>query len=292
MSENFWSIFLIVIIANVTTILLLLIFLWSAYVYLVLKERNRLLKFLGVNTNSPNLNILVSRIEVKPKGSKPTEGEEIENGYVGAAIAKAEYEAADILYKKINPTWLAKIPNRLRDSLSHKFISIARLETKIDVCPKELDEIPKRSNLILIGSSVYNRGTKFYLDYAKNHGFMFAREKDSRGEFKRFIQLCEIGKKPIQIEGRSADRELGIIQKIKNDNGNSIIVCAGLGDETTIECAKYLADKILKIESEYHQKEFGICLGYEIINGNIITSAQPNIVMEVKLERANNIKSK
>ena len=283
MPDNLTSNVISGIIANFLTAVLFFILTWTVYLFFIIRERKRLLRFLGVNHKFPNLKILLSRVEVKPGGTIPVEGETIHHGYVGPAISKPEYDAALILYRRINPRWLASIPNRVRDLLSRRYISLIRLEPMIDVSPKNIDEIPKRTNLILVGSSVYNGATKLYLDQSKESFEFSSKDKLSEGgKFERVIKLRKYGMEGVEIPGRSRKRELGIIQRVSNkEDGNTVLISAGLGAEATFGCTKYLAENMADLESKYRQKEFGICLAFEKQGDDIINSSPPRVIEEI-----------
>jgi hypothetical protein len=244
-------------IANICTAIAFAVVAYMIYLRSLFTERKKTLKFFGITPKSKQLTIIVSRLKIKPGGTEPIDGQTISKGYTEIAIAKPEYDGALLLSKLIEPRWIAIIPKTLRDWLSNRYVSFARIEASIDVSPKSEGEVPK-TNIISIGSSIYNAATSEYL---KHPSCKFQFEKI--GE-ERVIVSHKLGSKGI-VPGRDAmDRELAVIQRVHDKQfGNTVIICAGLGWEATYASIEYLLKNRQKIELKCKDNDFGILLAGE-----------------------------
>lgn len=260
--------------ANLVTAFILAVLGLITFGVVYIIERERLLRFFGITNRLPELRIYVSRLEIKPAG---TEGfMPISVGYTGPSISKIEYEAALLVRSLVRSRSLALIPRTLRDWLGQQNVSIRELDPSIDISPRSIEEVAS-DNLIVLGSPVYNNVSKHYFEKSSCR---FIYGKDASGE--RGFKLRMSGIEDTPIQGRSAGRELAVLQRFNDPrHGNSVFVCAGLGGEATYGSVRYLVDNWKTLHRKYGEREFAICLAFPGQQSGGGPVVEPIIVLEM-----------
>jgi hypothetical protein len=188
------------IISNVITALIGVIL--PVSLYLVTKRRS-LFRFFGINQRVPGARIYVSRLEVIGRGTQGTE--ETRVGSTGNAINVLEYKAALEICGLLKEKLLFLLPRDILSPLYQRYISFLPLDPQIDIGPKEIKELDKNTNLILIGGSVYNWISKHYLDLPHSY-FVFNRDEDRNVILK--VKMGGLKNIP-ELPGRKVGSELG-----------------------------------------------------------------------------------
>jgi hypothetical protein len=243
------------VIASLISAIILAVLGFGIYLAFYLKERQGLLRFFGVSKKLPRLRIYLSRMEIKPGGTVGFEP--VSQGYSGPSISEVEYEGALLIRNRLRSTLVALLPKRVQYWLGQHHITLLTLDPPVDVCPQALGDLAL-DNRVTLGSSIYNLYSKHYLEYPCSQFYFF---KTNNGE--RVIRIRSRGLKDVEIPGRSAERELGVIQRIIDSaHGNTVFICAGLGASATYGCARYLIENWKKLFRKYGDTEFGICLAF------------------------------
>jgi len=248
------------VIANLLAALIIAFLGVGTYVLVLITERKKLFRFFGINSQQPNLGIYLSRLQIKPHGT--IGAEPLNAGYSGPSVTKIEYEGGSLLRDALNSNILFLLPKRLQGWLSQQHASLIVVNPSIEISPEDLGTPPfdnmVSDNMIILGGGIYNRLAKRYLEHSSCQ-FYFSREEDG----KRIIRIKNGGMKDVEIPGRASNRELGIIQKIRDEkHGNTVFLCAGLGSSATFGCARFLAENWRQLQRRYKDEEFGICLGF------------------------------
>ncbi len=222
----------------------------AAYVWGWLPKRAQS-RWMGMSGKTPHLQIYASNLNIKR--ADPVEGEAVRTGFIGTAMNEREYISA----------------LKLRDSLraSRVFEGIADLfgrqvkQTDVKVCPRKWDEeLVPRSNLVFLGSPIYNSGTKYYLDRQPlvdgKRRVEFVLEDAGRVlrvERQSYMRTSCAGGAPGEYED-----DYGVIYRM-NLRGISVFICAGLGTDGTCYAANHLATRWKEIKTECGEGGF-ICL--------------------------------
>ena len=240
------------VLANLISALLITMIGLITFSAIFLVERQKLLRFLGVNRRAQDISIYVSRLEIKPGGT--TGFENLTKGYHGPGIIRIEYKGALLVRDLLYLRFIARLPNSIKRIITEKYITLANIDPSIDVSPSKLDEIPDH-NLILLGSSIYNLATKEMLKQSSSEYEFFRKENGALS--LRLRREC------LEIPGREAGRELGIIERINDTRkGRTTFICAGLGASATYGCARYLAENWRHLRRYYKENEFSLCLAF------------------------------
>ncbi len=252
----------------------------ALYLLLYFTERQRLLHFFGVRSSMPRLRIYVSRLQIKPKG---TEGfEPLTNGYSGPSITKLEYDGALLVRDLVRSSILGTLPERLSGWLGHHHVGFQTLDATVDVCPRELGNVDFGSNLVVLGTGIYNLVAKHYLDHER---CQFAFTKNEQGE--RVIRVRQGGLRDVAIPGRSSGREIAVLQRINDEqHGSSSFLCAGLGSSATYGCARYLVQHWHELLRRYGDREFAVFLAFPGQQPDAEAVVDPLVIFETGPQRA------
>ncbi|HWM94137.1 MAG TPA: hypothetical protein VN493_25495 [Thermoanaerobaculia bacterium] len=227
-----WLDFLVDVAASIFTgaVAVVAVYVWS---WLSKRAQRR---WMGMSGKKPGLQIYASNLTIKPAGAEPVEGEAVTVGFTGAAMNEKEYLSALKLRDSLRPP-------RIIEGVTELFRR--RVEPMdVHVCPRKWDErkVP-HSNLVFLGSPIYNSGTKHYL---KGERVKFSLDAD-----KRRVLLID----DQEYTRSSSVDDYGVIYRM-NRNGRSIFICAGLGTEGTCEAANHLAVRWKEIREECQGGEF------------------------------------
>ena len=259
--------------ADLISAVIITIFGVATFIAAFIFERQKLLKFFGINARNPGLSVFVSRLEIKPGGT--TGFEPLAKGYFGPGIIRVEYRGALIIRDVFRSSLLGRLPRGLQGWLRQQAIVLADIDPSIDVSPQNIDEL-QNGNLVLLGTGIYNLGSKIYLDHPSS---CFRYGKNDKGD--RVFVLNTPGMEGVEMPGRSINRELGVVQRINDRKNNRVIfICAGLGASATYGCARYLMENWKKLHRTYKDGEFGICLAFEGQPFNSEDVARPKPVYE------------
>lgn len=262
------------VIANLIATLIFAILGLASYVAIFVTERQGLLRFFGVSNKLPRVHIYLSRLEIKPGGTVGFEP--ITKGYSGPSINKIEFEGALLIRNQLRSATLALLPKKLRDWLSQQHVSLIALDPAIDTSPQDLRSVAF-DNMVVLGSSIYNRVAKRYLEDPSCH-FCFAQKDDG----ERVIKIKAGGLKDVEIPGRSSGRDLAILQRIYDkEHGNTVFLCSGLGASATFGSVRYLAENWKELYRKYECAEFALCLAFPGQAYDSEAVVNPVIVYEV-----------
>jgi hypothetical protein len=211
----------------------------AVYVWAWLPKRAQR-RWMGMTSKKPALQIYASNLTIKAAGAEPVEGEAVTVGFTGAAMNEREYLSALKLRDSLRPS-------RFIEAVADLFGRRVE-ETDVHVCPRKWDErrVP-HSNLVFLGSPIYNSGTKHYLEGQER--VKFVSDAPEGNPKQRVLRVDDQNylRSPGVEGGYSND--FGVIYRMKQ-NGRSIFICAGLGSEATCEAASYLATRWKEIRAE------------------------------------------
>lgn len=260
------------------------------YLFFYWQNRKDKLYFFGINNDKFDTKIYVSRLEIKENG---TEGNiDIERGFSGPAINKLEYEAGLLIQKELESKTIALLPKKFRDWLGKKNVILNTLKIPIVISPHRNRESSIKnyinSNLFLLGSSMYNLPSKYYLekylpDQAEQYGLYenYCIYDQDQKKCERIIGIRFKNTNDFEDfkpKGRSHERELAIIHKFKDkDTGMTIFLFLGHGSSATFGSVRYLVNKWSELYIKYKHKEFIICLAFR---GQRANEANGNSVVE------------
>jgi hypothetical protein len=229
----------------------------STYFVVFFAERQRILQFFGISSELPRICIYLSRIEVGPGGAEIYEPGVRQ--YTVTYISKIEYDGALIIRNKLRTRLLARFPKRFLDWLEQQHISLIAIDPEIESSPAFENSIPY-DNLVVFGSTVYNLATKRYMEHPSCLFSFITTDTGDPG-----IVIRSGGLKDVEIPGRASGRELAIIQRVKDEeHGNTVFICAGLGQSATFGSARYLIDNWRKLHRQYGSRDFGVCLAFPL----------------------------
>jgi hypothetical protein len=219
----------------------------------MLINRGRMLRFFGISSSCPKLDVYLSRLMVV----KTTGWEEIKVGYQGPAVQKLELDGAILARDLLKSRRVAVLPQPVRKMLGRLFISIAPVDPSIKVSPEknDLDEMNKGQNIISLGSQVYN--SVFQKHNGQSKYFEFGKDADGERAI-RVKQEAFIG----DHLTRRNNREIGIIERVNADN-RSVFYCAGLGASATFGCVRYLIENWEKLYERNGLSEFALFLVFQ-----------------------------
>lgn len=270
--------FVLNIASDITAAIIITLFGILSIFFFYILDRQRMLKFFGINNNNPRITIFVSRLEIIPGGT--TGFEPLTQGYFGPGIIRVEYKGGLLVREALRSRLLARLPQGFQEWLSTRSIALTDVEPTIDVSPKGSDEFPN-DNLILLGTGIYNLGSKIYLGHPSS---CFEYSKNEKGD--RVFKLRTRGMEGVEIPGRSAGRELGIIQRINDHNcGRTIFICAGLGASASYGCVRFLMENWKTLQRNHKDNEFGICLAFSEQSYNSDAVTTPYKVYEFQNNR-------
>lgn len=235
--------FLLNVAANVVTGAgaVLAVYLWA---WLPKRAQRR---WMGMTSRKPTLQIYASNLMIKPGGAEPVEGETVTVGFTGSAMNEMEYLSALKLRDALRPS-------RFIEAVS-ELIGRPIEEPDVHVCPPWDERRAPGANLVFLGSSIYNSGTKFFL--GRQDRLKFILDAPPGGPKQRVLR---VGDRPFvrqpAPEGVFSD-DYGLICRI-NQGGRSIFICAGLGAEGTCEAAVYLATRWKALRAKYGNEGFAI----------------------------------
>lgn len=205
-------------------------------------------RWMGMVAKQPSLQIYTSNLKIKRGGTEAVEGETITAGFVGSAMNEREYQSALKLRDSLRPSRIIEVFAELINR---------RLEqTDVHVCPPKWDERrAPLSNLVFLGSPIYNSGTKYYLQ--DNRRIKFVLSTDNKRVLK--IEEQEFTRKSEPDGTPNPSDDVGMICRT-NKGGRSIFICAGLGTEGTCDAANHLAVRWRSIREMCGSREFIILL--------------------------------
>lgn len=233
---------------------------WSIVVFVswcfLWLEKARVLKFFGINRRCRDVKIYVSRVDVKPSGVRTLEPNV--EGFSGTVISHIEYKGAIFLQKKLRSLYLIRLPEGFRHWLGELNPTLIAVEAEIEPCPKELG-IPN-CNLVLIGSNNYNSLTKQCI--AKFTSLPLSFEVNDEAQELYIMDRTY----KYAYEGHKR-RQYGMIQRVKDEDGHVIVICAGYSQGATIGCVRYLANHWRQIYKR-HGERFGLVLEWPELMDN------------------------
>lgn len=221
----------------------------AVYVWAWLPKRAQR-RWMGMTSKKPALQIYASNLTIKAAGAEPVEGEAVTVGFTGAAMNEKEYLSALRLRDSLRPS-------RIIEAVSDLFRRRVE-ETDVHVCPRKWDErrVP-HSNLVFLGSPIYNSGTKHYLEGQTRVRFL--SETPEGGPKQRVLRVDDQNyMRSLGADGGYSN-DFGVIYRMEQ-NSRSIFICAGLGSEATCEAASYLATRWKEIKAEYGSGGFIILI--------------------------------
>ncbi|MEO1378136.1 MAG: hypothetical protein AAFW70_28460, partial [Cyanobacteria bacterium J06635_10] len=205
-------------------------------------------------------------------------------GFIGSAIIKLEYDAGILIKQELESKVVAVVPDDLIDWLGNNIITLKNLKIPINASPKksEKDKVKNYidTNLFLLGSSMYNLPSKYYLeDYLpKNADKYCFYEKNDQGI--RIIGIRSKSEETI-FHGRSQNKEIGFIHRFKDKNtGMMVFLCVGHGSSATCGCVRYLINQWRFLYSKYKLSEFIICMEFVGQEPNADLIVKPNIIWQ------------
>ena len=123
-------------------------------------------------------------------------------------------------------------------------------------------------NIITIGSHLYNSVTRYFQDNEISPFLVFSDLRSlnntNGSEGNELCVLVNRGSlRDLILNGRSKNRELAIIQRIKNTKtGVMIMFCSGTGQSATMGAVQYLSRNWKNISQEYIDLDFALCLAF------------------------------
>ena len=276
------------VLVNIVSTLILAFIGFVAYAYLYWKNRRDILHFFGISNASPNVSIYVSTLNVKPGGTTGIEA--IDQGYAGAAINKLEYEGALLIQKELKARPLALLPRKLQDWLGQDNIELRTVEVPVKLSPpKTTNRDPAfDSNLIILGTGVYNSLAHYYLkEYFEKHKrlypwYFYHDKKDGQ----RIIGIRQERFEDSLIDGRENQIEPAFIQRIHDaDRKTTVFICSGLGSSATFGSARYLAEHWKELQRKFNKDEFGVALLFFNQKPDDEFVGQPQVCYEAFLGR-------
>lgn len=238
------------------------------------RNRRKKLHFFGIKSQRPDMNIFLSRIEIREGGTKGLIP--IKRGFFGAAITQLEYEACMMIKSEVDSSLLALFSKEFRDWLNLDNLSLRDLRLKIEVSPgsnreESIDDYLNQ-NVFIIGSSMYNLLTHYYLlDYFKEkrgwHCF-YEEVEVAPGESERIIGVRKINSKgevitEIPMKGRASGQEVGIIHKFYDAKRKiTVFLCFGHSASSTYGSVRYLIKHWKVLQKKCDARGFIICLAF------------------------------
>lgn len=285
--REFWINVLVEIVA--TLVIALGGFVTYAYIYW--KSRKKILHFFGIKSSKPNICVCVSALNIKPGGSVGIEP--VVTGYVGTATTKLEYEGALSIQKVLKAQPFVLLPRTLQDWLGQKNIELRNVDIPIKLSPPESKTLDPEfnSNLIVLGTGVYNSLSHYYLkEYFARHTDLypwhFYHEKNQQGQRVIGIRRRDLEDSP--VTGRTNRIEPAFIQRIYDvDRKITVFVCAGLGSSATFGSARYLSENWRYLQRTFGDEEFGIGLLFYNQDPDKEFVNEPTVYYEGLLRRAN-----
>ncbi|MEM8612118.1 MAG: hypothetical protein AAGF93_08890 [Cyanobacteria bacterium P01_H01_bin.105] len=259
------------------------------YMFFYWRNRKEQLEFFGLTTKNPNIELYLSRLQVKPQG---TEGLiHIDRGFIGPAIIKIENDAALRVRQELEAKVLALFPQKVQDWLGRQSINLKALKIPIKIGPPKSDEGNVHeylnTNLILLGSKMYNLLSKYYLEeYLPKHSSCYCYyEKNEEGERIIGIRYKEGNIDDTPMKGRSYGREIGFIHRFRDIESNiTVFLCIGHGSSATSGSVRFLMKRWKELHKEYGSRDFIICLAFEGQIANEEPIVKPKVVWKKKVD--------
>jgi hypothetical protein len=204
------------------------------------------------------------------------------HGYSGPSITKPEYDAALLVRELVRGSFLAGISDHVGGWLGHHHVSFQTLEAPIDVSPKDVGNIDFDSNLVVLGTGVYNLVAKHYIAHDR---CQFSFKKNRRGE--RIVTIRRGGLSDIVIPGRSRGREIAVLQRINDDTRHTaVFLCAGTGSSATYGCVRFLVTRWPQLQKRHRDGEFAVFLAFPGQSPDTQAVVEPVIVYETGTDDA------
>jgi hypothetical protein len=148
---------------------------------------------------------------------------------------------------------LDKIPDAIRDLLTSRQPSLARIDIFFHPSPSSMSEVSDGA-VVFVGGSLVNIGTRYYqrtlslveIDY-EGHEVVVTRGSLKGVRIKPTSETITIegGKRPAH--------DLGIIERIQdNENKRIAIIAAGTGSNGAMAAVLYLADHWQELHSQFY----------------------------------------
>ena len=252
------------------------------------RNRKEKLSFFGITQKNPEISLYLSRLEVKRQG---TEGLiPIDRGFMGPAIIKIENDAALCVKEELEQKILAVLPKSILVWLGKQNLSLRSLKVPINIGPPKSAESSiheyLNTNLILLGSKMYNLLSKYYLeDYLPRKSSCYCYyEKNKEGE--RIIGVrYRNGIEDMPLRGRSHGREIGFIHRFKDtESGINVFLCIGHGSSATHGSVKYLLENWRDLNKAYGSNDFIICFAFRGQVANQEPIVKPEIIWRKKID--------
>jgi hypothetical protein len=270
------------LLANLITAAILGLIGFVAYAAVFITERNRLVRFFGMKRRPLSVRLYLSRLQIVAGGT--TGFESLRDGYVGPSISKIEYDGALLIARSFSSSMIALMPASVRTWIAHRYPRVGTLTPSIDVCPRHLSSVASGGTVIALGGAVYNAITQHYLKHPSCPFYFDKRADGQRALWKRHVGLRDY-EPPIEIEGRSMARELGIVQKLYDSTTDTtVFICAGLGSSATVGCAKYLAENWRSLLHRHGDGAFALCLAFQDQQPDSELVVDPLLIHEVSCD--------
>lgn len=236
------------------------------------RQRKRLFAMLGLDPRAPTLRLFVSRLDVIRGGSQGTDGR-LAVGFVGPALMELEYLGARSICGLLEEPFLDALPDSLRGLLEGRGRYLADVDIHIAVSPPpEARRLPQErgtDSVVLLGSDVYSsvvrdiyRGPCTFVKLvAESSGADFDASQPSTDQPTFAVRT---DRKWLTIEGRSAGRELGTVQRITLPSGRRVLMCAGISASATRGSGEYFSRHWRVLDDAFGQDDFMIVLSFPL----------------------------
>jgi hypothetical protein len=244
-------------------------------------DRRRLLRFFGVRADNPNLFIYLSRILVKPSGSRGFIGAEessprngradstdfepevynVKTGFQGPAASRTELLASQRVQRLFTELSVLRIrARRLRDLIGRLSVVLSYVNVEIDTSPPREIWSPRAGAVVLLGSGVYN-GLTYGIEKRAATFFRLHRTAEGSRSWQPRPGRSDLG---LSIPGRDPnkdlDRELAVLERIPGYP--SLIRISGTSDAGTAGAATFLAGSWREL-SRLGADKFAILLAFD-----------------------------
>jgi hypothetical protein len=249
------------LIGTLGSVLAALLWFWLPFAitrYVYARAHDERCRFLGFSRAAPRMCIYSSRLHIGPGGaSAPHTGALPPRGYRGVAVSALECKIALDFQRALHspvPMWLQRL------------IRMVPVEPEWEISPDggETSVRHPGTNLVLLGSDIYNMATKYYHKRATSR--CFTTEKTANGYILRVLAgprtghwFSRQGEHRSESDTPAHPVEVGFVQRIR-DGDSSIFICAGRGTGGTYAAAWYLINEWNRIRTRCGNNEFALLL--------------------------------